>query len=104
MRLLMILLVGTVVTAGCRHRSEAPGNVRVSMDVNIQEAAPPPVMPAPVVKKEQKKAPKERVAPVKNKPKMLNRAKTTALFSFYKLLVDKFAAYPHIANIKTNNI
>ena len=70
MRLLMILLVGSVVTAGCRHRSEAPVNVRVSMDVNIQEAAPPlpPAMPAPVVKKEQKKAPKSRVTPVKNKP------------------------------------
>ena len=71
MRLLMILLVGTVAAAGCRHRPAAPVNVRVSMDVNIQEAAPPPpsYKPAPGAKKEQKKAPKSRVTPIKNKPK-----------------------------------
>ena len=68
MRLLMILLIGTVVTAGCRHRPEAPANVRVSMDVNIQEAAPPPP-PKPVsgIGKEQKKVSKERMIPAGNK-------------------------------------
>ena len=71
MRLLMILLAGFMSVTGCRHRPEGPVNVRVSMDVNIQEAAPPPssYKPAPPVKKDRKKAPEKRVTPAKNKSK-----------------------------------
>ena len=59
MRLLILLLALMLVGTGCRNRAEAPEKLRVSMDINIQEAAP---TPPPAEKKMVKKTAKRRKA------------------------------------------
>jgi hypothetical protein len=62
MRVLLFLFALMIVGAGCRNRAEAPEKLRVSMDINIQEAAPPPVQEEKVT---QKKTPVRRKSNVK---------------------------------------
>ena len=89
MRLLIFLLALAALGTGCRSRSEAPEKVRVSMDINIQEAAPPP---APAVRVPPKKTPArpKADAPVK-KAKTPAANKKSGNPSLFKPLVPPAA-------------